>query len=48
MKELITGFILFGILIGVAMFFSGDVTPDLSSDGGYEQGGSIGHPLWTD
>jgi len=49
MKKIITGFILFAVLIAIGMFIAGGKNDaDLSSDGGYEEGGNIGHPLWTD
>lgn len=47
-KELIIGFILFGLLIWIAMSQRGPIEPNLETDGGYDGGGSIGHPLWTD
>lgn len=52
MKEIITGFIIFAILIAIAMFISGNKNKaDLSSDyeeqeGQYYEGGGTGHPLW--
>ena len=50
MRELMTGFIIFGLLIAVAMWLSGDKNKaDLSSEyedgaGKYQQGDGNSHP----
>ena len=52
MKEIITGFILFAVLIAIAIFISGGGNKaDLSSNyeersGQYQEGSGTGHPLW--
>ena len=52
MKEFIIGFIVFGLLVAGAMWFSGSKNKaDLSSEyedraGQYQQGDGSGHPLW--
>jgi len=48
MKEIITGLIIFSIIIGIVIFLKGDVIPDLSSDGGYEPCQTGGHPLYQE
>ncbi len=47
-KQLIVGFIFFGILIFLAMSLRGPASPSMEGDGGYDGGGSFGHPLWSD
>lgn len=51
LKQIITGLIIFGIIVSIAMFLTKDNKADLSSDyeereGQYIDGGS-GHPLWN-
>lgn len=36
------------IWIGLILLFSGNIQPDLRSDGGYEPCNESGHPLWID
>ncbi|MEK7071984.1 MAG: hypothetical protein AAB849_01970 [Patescibacteria group bacterium] len=51
LKQIITGLIIFGLVIATIMFFKGEITPDLSSnyeeqEGQYVEGGGSGHSLW--
>jgi len=36
MKEIITGIIIFGLIILAVVLLKGPIKPDLSSDGGYD------------
>ena len=53
LKQIITGLILFAVLIAIAMFVAGKKNDaDMSSDyesqeGQYYEGGGVGHPLWN-
>lgn len=52
LKQIITGLILFAVLIAIAMFIAGgkndaDVSSDYENqEGQYYEGGGVGHPLW--
>ena len=48
MRELLTGFIIFGLIIAFAAVLKGKIIPDLSSDGGYEPCYTGGHPLYQE
>mgnify|MGYP001609006042 CR=1 FL=1 len=46
-NQTIAGAILLVLWVGVVLFLGRNIQPDMRSDGGYEQGQAVGHPLWT-
>lgn len=52
LKQLITGFVLFAIVVGVVMFLTGDKNKanlgNFDRDTSNVQEGGVGHPLWQD
>lgn len=48
LRSIAMGFILFALVVGLALLFSGGVTADLSGNGSYEPCQLPGHPLFSD